>query len=91
MGGIISHAKAAVARSLDNAERKAKEYQEFVKASKSAIELFQNEQELVVLNFLQMPVDGSRRPSIDEELNIGLKDLFNSSMRSSFTDFVAVC
>ena len=80
MGGIIRHAKAVVARSLDNVER-----HEIAKASKSAIELVDSDQDIhnpVVYNFLklpryesrrpnflQLPRYGSRRPSIDEELN----------------------
>jgi hypothetical protein len=98
MGGIIRHAKAVVARSLDNVQGQAKESQEMAKASKSAIELVGSDQDIhkpSVYNFLQLPSDGSRRPSIDEELNnsnlhpsvfIRVNDLVNSSRRSSFTD-----
>ena len=93
MGGIIRHAKAVVARSLDNGERQATEH-EIAKASKSAIELVNSDQDSHkpgVYNFLQLPKEGSRRHSIDEELNnsnqqtsvfISLNDLVNSS----FTD-----
>jgi hypothetical protein len=72
MGDIIRHAKAVVARSLDNVERQAKEKHETAKASKSAIELVDSDQDTHnpgVSNFLQLPRDGSRRPSFDEEFN----------------------
>ena len=92
MGGMIRHAKAVVARSLDNIERQAKDKHEIANASKSSIELVHKS---VVSNFLQMPSDGSRRPSIDEELNnsnlhpsvfIRLNDLVNYSRPSSLLD-----
>jgi hypothetical protein len=72
MGGMIKHAKAGVARSLANVERQSMDSHQISKASKSAIELFHSDQDIhkpLVYNFLQLPIDESRRPSIDEELN----------------------
>ena len=94
MGGIIRHAKAVVARSLDNVERQAKEKHEIAEASKSDIELVNSDQDIHkpdVSNFLQLPRDGSGRPSIDKEFNnsnlqtsvfIRLNNRVNSGRRS---------
>ena len=98
MGGIIRHAKAVVARSLDNVERQAKDKHEIAEASKSDIELVNSDQDIHkpdVSNVLQLPRDGSGRPSIDKEFNnsnlqtsvfIRLNNCVNSGRRSSLTN-----
>ena len=77
MGGIIRHAKAVVARSIDNAKKQTKESHEIAKASKSAVELFNSDQDIHkpgVYNFLHSSVF------------IRMNEIVNSSRQSSFTD-----
>ena len=73
----MRHAKAVVARSLDNVERQAKEKHEIAEASKSDIELVNSDQDIHkpgVYNFLHSSVF------------IRMNEIVNSSRQSSFTD-----